>query len=195
MDRYCCKMENTFRKATQINIHMQIRKMGSPYIFCFEPSVRSVCWIEPEVLIYCRLHHGIEGNFADALLDFFRSAFVFVQCGNFDLLFLEPNACCCARRLRSKRVAFEILICLRRADNIGSSSCWRESSIIGLLNLRDFAGGGDSNESAARAVFSLAISCCFLCISIISANWRLISVIFENIAADNSDLDSKEVPD
>ncbi len=55
----------------------------------------------------------------------------------------------------------------------------------GVLNLRNFAGGGESNKRELRAVFFF--SCCFLCSSVISANWRLNSVIFENVAADDLD--------
>ncbi len=106
--------------------------------FVFLTSICSVCWIE--VLIYCWLHHGIEGYYADALLDFIWRAFVLVQCGNFDIFLLETNTCCCARRLRSKRVVFEILNCLRRADKISSSSCQREWTSMnrGVLNLSNF---------------------------------------------------------
>jgi hypothetical protein len=65
--------------------------------------------------------------------------------------------------------------------------------VNGLFNLRDFAEGGESNESAPHADFFLATSCIFLCFSIISANWQLISVNHEKIAA--VDVDSKEVQD
>jgi hypothetical protein len=111
-------------KQGRASLNVQILNVGLPYIIVFEPTVRSVCGIQ--VLVNYRLRHSSEGNVADALLDFIRTQFVFVKCGNCDIFFLEQNACCCARRLLCKRIAFEILIGLRRADNISSSSWRRE---------------------------------------------------------------------
>ncbi len=58
------------------------------------------------------------------------------------------------------------------------------SGVKRIGNFRDFGGGGgESNDNADQAVFFLAMSCSFLCCSIISAKWRVISVNFENIAS------------
>ncbi len=51
---------------------------------------------------------------------------------------------CEARESRSKSSSACVAPIISAAVLVG---------VNGLLNLRDFAGGGDSNESAARAVF------------------------------------------
>ena len=98
--------------------------VGLPYIIFFEATIRCVCGID--VLVNYRLRHSSEGNVADALVDFIRTQFVCVECSNCHKFFLQPNASCCARQLRCKRIAFEILIGLRRAENVSSSSWRRE---------------------------------------------------------------------
>jgi hypothetical protein len=160
---------------------VQIRNMARPYIISFEATMIYVCGID--VLENYRLRHSSEGNVADALL---------ISSGVISSLY---NVATLTYFSWSRTRAVERDDCDASESRSKSSSACVAPIISGAvlggengdLNLRNFAEGGESNERELRALFFFSISCCFLCSSVISANWRLNSVIFENVAADDLD--------
>ncbi len=165
MDRYCCKMQNAFRNAIQNTIHMHIRKVGWPYIFFFNPP--------PPYALSAGSRSSYIADFTMALKAIPRMRSLISSGVHSSLYNVATLTYFSWSRMRAVvRDDFEA----RESRSKSSSQAACVAPIIsaavlvgvnGLLNLRDFAGGGDSNESAARAFFFLAISCCFLCISII----------------------------
>ena len=184
MDRYCCNSFWTWIDiAAKCKIHSG-KQHKSTFISRKETWAGSIFFFNPSYALSAGLRSSDIADFTMALKAISRmlslissgvhsslcnvATFTYFSWGRMRAVVRDY---CEARESRSKSSSACVAPIQSAAVLVG---------VNGLFNLREFAGGGESNENAPRAVLVLAISCCFLCISIISANWRLISVICDS---------------